>query len=122
MVLTIGGGGLAVTGVVLGLIAHSEYNALFDEIDPTTLPDGKPYCTDKGSAMPVCLPDGQPKSQSALFLGRVGTVVGIGGLAFAAVGAYMWFFGPHEPADHHAVSLIPTLAPDAAGLSAVGQF
>jgi len=74
MTVTIAGGGLAVTGVVLGLIARSQYNSALSE-----------HC--HGDAT-MC-DDGGTAANSARTLGNVGTVIGVVGLAAAGVGTYL---------------------------------
>jgi len=107
MIVTFSGGAVAVTGVVLGLFARSEYNDAFS--------------TTAGYCMPgtlLCGPRGQPKVESARTLGDVGTAVGIGGLVVAGVGAYLWFFGHHDDK----LAFVPTVNPEQMGLAAVGRF
>jgi len=108
MIVTLSGGALAVTGVALGLVARSEYNDEFSS--QGSMP---PHCS-KG----LCDQFGQPKVVSARTLGNVGTAVGIGGLAVAAVGSYFWFFGHHDDK----LALVPTMNSEQLGMTAVGHF
>jgi len=105
MVVTLSGGALAVTGVVLGVVAWSDYNSQFS--------GSMPHCM-KG----LCDQYGQPKVESAMTLGSVGTYVGIGGLVVAGVGSYLWFFGHHDDK----LAFVPTVNPEQMGLAAVGHF
>ncbi|HTR52640.1 MAG TPA: hypothetical protein VMJ10_18120 [Kofleriaceae bacterium] len=102
-IVTISGGALVVTGVVLGVIAWHDYNQQFD----------MGHCM-KG----LCDQTGQPAVESAQTLGNVGTAVGIGGLVVASVGAYLWFFGRHDDK----LAFVPTVNPEQMGLAAVGHF
>ncbi len=109
-ILTIGGGAAIVTGITLGLVARSHYNDAFHK-----------YCTPAmaGQSMPTCDATGQPKIESALQLGDFGTGFGIGGAVLAGVGAYLWFFGPHEEGK---VAFGPHYDGHEAGFYAVGSF
>ncbi|MGE5186286.1 MAG: hypothetical protein ACM31C_29730, partial [Acidobacteriota bacterium] len=109
-ILTIGGGAAIVTGITLGLVARSRYHTAYDK-----------YCKDAmpGQTMPTCDATGQPQIESALQLGDFGTGFGIGGAVLAGVGAYLWFFGPH---DEGKVAFGPQLDAHEAGIFAVGSF
>jgi hypothetical protein len=119
-IFTLGGAGLAVTGVVVGLVARSNYRAQFQ-----TMPgEMQPRCSQPAGGQAMCDANGQAETKSAINLGWVGTIVGIGGIAALGVGTYLWFFGGSDSGGHseRAVSVVPTLGPDQAGLSAFGRF
>jgi len=113
-VATFSGAALIGTGVVLGFVARSNYKDQFK--------GAMPACTD--GSPPQCNPDGYKATGNALFLGNVGTVVGITGGVALALGAYLWFFAPKEPTEQqpHDVAFVPTVSPDSAGIAAVGRF
>ncbi|NVB80134.1 MAG: tetratricopeptide repeat protein [Kofleriaceae bacterium] len=117
-IVTFSGIAVGGTGIALGLIARSRYNA---QVGPAG--SGK-NCTDAGDGRkPMCNAEGFQKTGNALQLGNVGTVVGIAGGAVVLVGAYLWFFAPKEKAHaERQVSIVPTLDPDGAGIVAVGRF
>lgn len=109
-ILTFSGAGLVVTGIGLGLYGYVSYNG---QIGP-----GK-NCTDESP--PMCNEEGYRITNDALTFGTFGTFIGAAGVAVAGIGAYLWFFGPGTPAERN-VAIVPTLAPESAGLSAVGRF
>jgi tetratricopeptide (TPR) repeat protein len=114
-VLTFGGAGLLATAVVIGTVADLKYNALFHDKNPAT---GMTYCQRQMSGPPLCDQDGQPKSETYRTIGNVGTAVGVGGVVVAGVGAYLWFFGPHD----ERLAFLPRVDPGQAGLVAFGRF
>ena len=99
------------TGIVLGLVARSNYNKLFDDGRCRRIPDEPSVCT----------PDAQPKAERALTIGTTGTVVGVIGAVALGVGAYLWLSAPRDPEERN-VSVTPMLTPESAGLAAVGRF
>ncbi|HEY1555749.1 MAG TPA: hypothetical protein VGF94_13015 [Kofleriaceae bacterium] len=107
MIVTFGGGAIAATGVVLGLVARSNYNAQFDNGN----------CSKEAGVL-LCNQQGQPKTESARTLGNVGTAIGIGGVVVAGVGAYLWFFGHHDDK----LAFVPQVDPQQVGFAAVGRF
>ena len=112
--ITAGTGVAAVaTGVVLGLVARNRYNDQFES-----------GACEKVDGQDVCSPEAQGKTESAITLGTTGTVVGVIGIAAISVGAYLWLSAPKDRNERNErdVSLVPTLSPDAAGLTAVGRF
>jgi tetratricopeptide (TPR) repeat protein len=107
ILVTAGGGALAATGLVLGLVARSRYN---DAI-ANDCPGGAQHCDSKGFAA----------TQSARSLGNVGTILGAAGVVAAAVGAVVWLRAPTEH-ETRGVAVVPALAPGTAGIVAVGHF
>lgn len=106
--VTIGGGLTFATGVVIGLVGRSRYNAARDE-----------HC----DAELACDPEGLSATRSGRTLGTVGTVVGAIGVAGVGVGIYLWLRSPRERGESAAgVTLVPQLDPSAPGLAAVGRF
>jgi hypothetical protein len=104
-ILTIGGGALAVTGVVLGIYANHDWNSQIKNCKNT--PTGW-----------LCPQDAFSATNQDHTLGTVGTAVGFGGLGLAAVGTYLWFFGPHD----ERLTFVPRLDPEHAGIVALGRF
>lgn len=114
-IVAFSGVGLVGTGIVLGLVANSRYDA---QIGP--LGSGK-NCVE--GPTPKCNTEGFQKTSNALTLGKVGTVVGIAGGVAIGIGAYLWFFAPkNKVATEREVSLVPTIGPDTAGITAIGSF
>lgn len=109
-ILTFSGAGLALTGLGLGIYGWRTYNG---QIGP-----GK-SCTDESP--PRCDPEGYRITNDALTFGTFGTFIGVAGVAVAGVGAYLWFFGPSQPAERN-IAVVPTVSPESAGLTAVGRF
>jgi hypothetical protein len=66
----------------------------------------------------VCPVDRHDRANTDVTLGNVGTAVGIGGLTLAALGSYLWFFGPHD----ERLTFVPRLDPEHAGIVALGRF
>jgi hypothetical protein len=114
-VLTFGGAGLFATAVVIGAVAGMKNHALFHDHDPAT---GMPYCQNQRSGPALCDQDGLRKSETYRTIGNVGTAVGIGGVVVAGVGAYLWFFGPHD----ERLAVVPRVESGQAGVVAVGRF
>jgi len=100
------------TGVVLGLIAKSDYDAATDkDCDRITVGGDKVW---------QCGSEGFAGTGSARTLGTVGTVVGIVGLTAVGVGAFLWLRGPKDREGR--VSVLPHVGPDGVGFAAVGRF
>ena len=105
------GGAVGATALVLGLVARKQYNDLFEPGGGCTRVEGQDVCT----------PDAQPKSERARTIGTTATVLGVVGVAAIGVGAYLWLFAPKET-EERKISVVPTLTPESAGLSAIGRF
>ncbi|HEY5949317.1 MAG TPA: tetratricopeptide repeat protein [Kofleriaceae bacterium] len=110
VILSASGVAMIGTGIGLGLYARGKYNGQIGE--------GK-NCTD--GSPPLCNAEGYRITNDARTFGTFGTFIGLGGVAIAAVGGYLWFFGPKTSTERN-VALVPTLAPDSAGVTAVGRF
>ncbi len=115
-ILTIGGAAVALFGFGLAVHEHSEWSTAIKGCSyrPTAMPSGW-YCADVGSD-----PNTQyyTSSNNAYQLGNVATGLAIGGVVVAAVGGYLWFFGPHE----EKLAVVPRIDPGQAGIAAVGRF
>ncbi|HEX5064090.1 MAG TPA: tetratricopeptide repeat protein [Kofleriaceae bacterium] len=109
MIFGAAGGAMMLSGVALGLVARSKYNG---QVGP-----GK-ACTDESP--PRCDSEGYRITNDARTYGNFGTYIGIAGIAVTGVGAYLWFFGPKT--SERNVAVVPTLAPESAGITAVGRF
>src|SRR5512143_835447 len=103
---TLGGVGAAslATGVVMGLVGRSRYNAQIDNGN----------CSN--TSPPVCNPDGYKVQGEAITLANVGTVFGIAGLAMIAGGAIVFLTAPRD------LVITPTASTQSAGLTVVGTF
>ncbi len=104
--VTIGGGVTFATGVVIGLVGRSRYNAAKAD-----------HC----DADLACDPEGLSSTRSGRTLGTVGTVIGAVGVAGVGVGLYLWLRSPREHRET-AVTLVPQLDPSSPGVAAVGRF
>ena len=111
--LVTAGGGVVALGAaaVIGVVAHGRYQAPFD--------DGA--CWDRAEGRAQCTPAGYGATSSARTLGVVGSVVTGVGLTAVVIGSYLWLRTP-EGAREPAVSLIPSVTLDQAGIAAVGRF
>lgn len=105
---TFAGAALAGTGIGLGLYARSRYNG---QIGTNCSNDSPPKCNAEGYRI----------TNDARTFGRFGTWIGVAGVAVLGAGAYLWFFAPDSKGERD-VAVVPTFAPDAAGVSAVGRF
>jgi hypothetical protein len=103
---TLGAAGAAslTTGVLMGLVARSRYNAQFDSGN----------CVN--TSPPQCNPDGFKQQGDAVTLANVGTVFGIAGLAMIAGGAVVFLTAPRD------LVVTPTASTQSAGLTVVGTF
>lgn len=110
-IVTVSGGVLVASGIVLGLVAKGRYDDQFDGADAPC---------DKETRLCNTV-DGQTATERARTLGVVATVVGGVGLAAGAVGLYLWLRAPKE-ARTKQVAVLPHLAPGEAGVVAVGRF
>ncbi len=111
-IVTISGGVLVATGVIVGAVAKSRYDEQFS--------NGNCGSDD------LCSGEGKRATDRARTLGVVGTVAGTVGIAAAGVGLYLWLRSPKEasasaPADRR-VMVVPHLTPGEAGVVAVGRF
>ena len=105
IITTAAGGGLLITGQVLALVARSRYRK----------------AKDAGCVMNICEPEAQADIESAMTLGDVGTGVSIVGLAAAGIGVYLWITAPKDPTEKR-VTLLPSVTPEGAGITALGSF
>jgi len=110
IITTISGGAALASGIVLGLVARNTYNDQFFEGG-----------CQKANGGDVCPPEQQTETERARTIGNVGTVVGAVGLVATGVGVYLWLSAPKESGDQR-VSIVPTLTPDTAGVTAIGRF
>lgn len=106
-ILTIGGGVLALTGVGLGVYANHDWN--------NAIQTG--HCKNPSGTW-QCPGDLFTRTNNDVTYASVGTYVGVGGVALAAVGAYLWLFGPHD----EKLAFVPRLDPEQAGIVALGRF
>jgi len=116
IILTATGAASIVAGTALGLYARDQYNGQRGDMTM-----GK-NCTTESP--PRCNAMGYRITNDALTYGNFGTAFFFGGIAVAGVGAYLWLFAP-KPLAEHDVAVVPTLAPDSAGVTgvtAVGRF
>jgi hypothetical protein len=113
-ITTLAGGAAIGTGVGLGLYARHLYRAQFGHAMP-----GDGLCNDALECERV----GLKQTQRARTLANVATVVGLAGVAIAGVGAYLWFRAPGAPDTRDPkVAIVPTIAPDGVGVTALGRF
>ena len=110
-VLTYSGIGLVAVGIGIGLYARHLYK---DQFVGSAAP-----CTGEDTTTPICSTEGYNNTQSARTYGFEGTGIGALGLVAVGIGSYLWFFGP---ADSERLAVVPALAPDLVGLTAVGHF
>jgi hypothetical protein len=110
IILTASGAAMIGTGIGLGLYARSTYNAQVGE--------GK-RCTTE--TPPRCDSEGYRITNDARTFATFGTWIGIGGVAVAGLGAYLWLFGPKGTSERN-VAIVPALAPESAGITAFGRF
>jgi hypothetical protein len=110
LILTASGVAMIGTGIGLGLYARSTYNGEVGAGKRCT-PEDPPRCDSEGYRI----------TNDARTFGTFGTWIGLGGVAVAGVGAYLWFFGPKANAERN-LAIVPTLAPESAGVSAFGRF
>ncbi|HEY5928436.1 MAG TPA: tetratricopeptide repeat protein [Kofleriaceae bacterium] len=108
IILSASGVAMIATGIGLGMFANSKYDG---QIGP-----GK-NCVNP----PNCNPEGYRITHDALTYATFGTYIGIAGVGVAAVGAYLWFFGPKAKTEQN-LAIVPTLRSDSAGVTAVGRF
>jgi hypothetical protein len=96
------------TGIGLGMWANSHYDEQVAD-----------HCND--ASPPVCDGTGFEETHRAINYATFGTYIGVAGVAIAGVGAYLWLFGA-KASNEQNVAIVPTLAPDSAGVTAIGRF
>jgi len=103
----LGGVGAAslATGIIVGLVARSDYNAQFENGN----------CVDV-SPNPMCSAAGVAAQNDARGLASTGTVLGVGGLALIASGAVVFLTAPRD------LVVAPTMTSQSAGVTLVGNF
>lgn len=111
-IITISGGVLVATGVIVGAVANSRYEEQFTNGN----------CGSDN----LCSGEGRNATDRARTLGVVGTVVGSVGVAAAGVGLYLWLRSskeaPKSVGSEKRVVVVPHLTPGEAGVVAVGRF
>jgi hypothetical protein len=102
----LGGAGAAslTTGIVLGLVAKSRYDAQIDG----------GHCTD--ASPPRCDVAGYTAQSDAVTLANIGTGFGVAGLVLIGAGAVVFLTAPRD------VAVAPTVTERSAGLTVVGRF
>jgi hypothetical protein len=113
LILSASGVAMVGAGIGLGLYARSKYNG---QIGDMTMGAN---CNE--DSPPKCNGEGYRITNDARTFGTFGSIIGISGAAIAAVGGYLWWFGPKSSSESN-VSVVPTLSPDSAGVTAVGRF
>jgi len=109
LVTTAAGGAAIVTSLVLGLVANNIYDKNYDK--GCNAADGDD----------VCDAEEQSQTERARTIGTVGTVVAVVGVAATGVGLYLWLTAPKESTERR-VTVVPTVTPESAGLTAIGRF
>ena len=113
MVMTGIGAAATLTGIGLGFFAFRKYDAQIGDMTMgANCSDTKP---------PMCNAKGYTETNDAITIATFGTYIGVAGVAIAGAGVYLWLFGP-KPTGERNVVVVPTLAPESAGLSAIGRF
>jgi hypothetical protein len=110
-VVTFAGAGVVLAGIGVGIYANHKYNGEFDNKD----------CSMPSLDHPMCNQNGYAATHSAKTLGWVGTGVGVAGLVAVGVGVTLWITAPHHEQARQ-VTVIPSVAPDQAGIVAFGRF
>jgi hypothetical protein len=114
-VLTFVGVGLFVAANGLAIWARHDWGKAIGKC--TKNADGSYVCDTTAS-------DGSNPYQQATDdynIANYSSYVGGAGLAIAAAGAFLWFFGPKDQ-EERKVSFVPTLDPTQAGIAAMGRF
>jgi hypothetical protein len=106
-ILTFGGAGLVAIGAGLVIKAKLGYDSDIHSSACKSM-GGVYYCSDPQYS----------DSNNQLVWGNAGTGVIVGGVVVAGIGAYLWFFGPHE----EKLAILPQLDPEHAGIVALGRF
>lgn len=104
------GGAVAIGGIALAVVADRRYDRQFAGDDPPCERTTQLVCDDGGRA----------EVDSARRLGDLATVVTAVGITAIAVGGYLWWRAPGPRRER--VSIVPHVAPDRAGVFAVGRF
>lgn len=105
------GAAAVITGVTIGLVARSRYN------------DATSGCKTNPMGDLACGQERYADATDARSLANAGTVIGIAGVAVVGIGAYLWLSAPADKAStERAVTLLPDVSPDGAGIAAVGRF
>jgi tetratricopeptide (TPR) repeat protein len=110
-ILSAGGGALVVGGVVIGLVAESQYN--------------RALSGDCMNHVNTCTREGVKATDSARTVGNVGTAVGIAGVVATGIGGYLWWTKwRHSRHEHPAVTVAPIVGGDegVVGVVAAGRF
>jgi hypothetical protein len=110
LILTASGAAMIGTGIGLGLYARSMYNGEVG-VGKRCTPEDPPRCDSEGYRI----------TNDARTFGTFGTWIGFGGVAVAGVGAYLWLFAPKPMAERN-IAIVPSLAPESAGITASGRF
>jgi hypothetical protein len=112
-VLTFVGGGAFVASIGLATGAKLDQDS-----QRNSTVNGVPACTKTGTL--ICNSDVSNRINNDHTIGNLATGIGIAGLVVGAVGGYLWLFSPNL--EQRRVSVVPTLAPGEAGVSATIRF
>jgi serine/threonine-protein kinase len=105
-------GGVGIVGVGVGTVFALQAKSKYNESLSSCHPDDKNVCSSEGLTV-------RDQARSA---GNVATVVmGVGGAALVA-GAVLFLTAPSASSETPRVSVVPSVAPGAAGLVAVGTY
>lgn len=104
------GGASVVAGGVLALVAKRNYDR--------ELSNGN--CS-RDTHPPSCNSTGLANTHSAHTLGNVATGLVAAGAAVAVFGGYLWYFAPRGSTKER-TAIVPIVAPDGAGVAAIGRF
>lgn len=105
-------GGVAIgTGIIMGAIADSRYNAQFS--------GSMPACN---KTTKICDQAGYKATSDALNLGDYGTIVGVAGVIVAGFGGYLWISGARSERHASSVAIVPDFDAQHAGVVAVGRW
>lgn len=94
------------TGIVTGRVAADKYDATFESGD----------CL-RGEGLPHCNVAGFHETSSARSLGDIGTGIGIGGVAFLATAAIVYFAAPQDT-----ITVVPAVGEKHGGVVLSGSF
>jgi hypothetical protein len=114
-IVTITGGAVAGIGVGIGLVARQRFRQEFTNGE----------CTSDPSLGNRCTTEGLKQTKSARTLGTVGTWIGIGGLAAAAVGGFLWYTSLASTSNDSGdpkLAVVPQVGADSLGVVALGRF
>ncbi|HET9990321.1 MAG TPA: tetratricopeptide repeat protein, partial [Kofleriaceae bacterium] len=93
------------TSVIVGWKSHSDWN------------HDVASCMRDGSGTYVCAQGDFNKVNSDLSLGNAATIIGVAGGVLLVGGAALWYFTPEHAEHAGAVSFVPVVTPDQAGLA-----